>query len=199
MPESTSVRWQQIKSVLASLDKPELIALLKDLFDHSLESRAFLSARFLADGVPDAILDKYRKRIVEQFFPERGFGKLDLRSARRAIRDYHEATSDLAGTVDLMLTYVESGTEFTNQFGDINESFYNSLESVLDEMAVLLRTAEGAALYPRFQDRVSRLARAASGIGWGYGDHVTEQIELLEAEVGKYWEQWTDGGHTPAK
>jgi hypothetical protein len=53
-------------------------------------------------------------------------------------------------------------------------------------MVGLLKTAEGAALYPRFQDRVSRLARIASGIGWGYGDHVAEQIELLEAEVGKH-------------
>ena len=85
MPESTSVKWPPIKSVLASLDKPELIALLKDLFDHSIESRAFLSARFLAEGVPDAILDKYRKRIVEQFLPKRGEGKLDLRSAQRTI------------------------------------------------------------------------------------------------------------------
>jgi len=192
MPESTSVKWPQVKSALASLDKPELVALLKDLFDHSIESRAFLSARFLADGVPDAILDKYRKRVVEQFLPKRGFGKLDLRAARRTIRDYRKATSDLAGTVDLMLTYVESGTDFTNQFGDINESFYNSLESVLDEMVSLLGTSEGAALYPRFQDRVSRLVRAASGVGWGYGDHVTEQIELLETEIGKHWEHWSD-------
>ena len=190
MPEHTSVKWSQVKSALAALDQPELVALLKDLFDHSIESRAFLFARFLADGVPDAILGRYRKRIVDQFLPKRGEGKLDLRSARRTIRDYQKATSDLAGTVDLMLTYVESGTDFTNQFGDINESFYNSLESVLDEMAGLLRTPEGAALYPRFQDRVSRLARAANGIGWGYGDHVMEQIELLEAEVGKQWEHW---------
>ena len=118
MPEHTSVSWSQIKTMLVPLEKPEIIALLKDLFDHSIESQAFLSARFLAEGVPDAILDKYRKRIVEQFFPKRGFGKLDLRAARRTIRDYRQATSDLAGTVDLMLTYVESGTDFTNQFGD---------------------------------------------------------------------------------
>ena len=81
MPESTSVKWPQVKSALASLDKPELVALLKDLFDHSIESRAFLSVRFLAEGVPDAILDKYRRRIVEQFLPKRGFSKLDLRAA----------------------------------------------------------------------------------------------------------------------
>ncbi len=195
MPDHTSVKWSQIKSAIASLDKPELVALLKDLFDHSIESRAFLSVRFLAEGVPDAILDRYRKRIVDQFLPRRGEGKLDLRLARRTIRDYRKATSDLAGTIDLMLTYVESGTDFTNQFGDINESFYNSLESVLDEMVGLLKTPEGAALYPRFEDRITRLAMRAGGIGWGYGDHVAEQIELLETEVGKQWESWSDEDH----
>jgi hypothetical protein len=32
----------------------------------------------------------------------------------------------------------------------------------------------------------------ANGIGWGYGDHVAEQVELLEIEVGKHWEHWSD-------
>ncbi len=71
-------------------------------------------------------------------------------------------------------------------------------------MVGLLRTAEGVALYPRFQDRVSRLASIASdvllsvGIGWGYGDHVTEQIELLEADVSEQWEHWAEEGRVPA-
>ena len=46
---------------------------------------------------------------MEQFLPKRGEGKLDLRAARRTIRDYCKATFDLAGMVDLMLTYVKSG------------------------------------------------------------------------------------------
>lgn len=70
MTEFTSAKWPQVKSVLASLDKPELVTLLKDLFDHSIESHASLSARFLAEGVPDAILAKRRKRIVAQFLPQ---------------------------------------------------------------------------------------------------------------------------------
>ena len=40
-----------------------------------------------------------------------------------------------------MLTYVENGTGFTRQFGDINESFYHNLESVLNELAQLLMGA----------------------------------------------------------
>ena len=41
------------------------------------------------------------------------------------------------------------------------------------KMVSLLKTPEGAALSPRFQDRVSRVARMANGISWGYRDHVT--------------------------
>jgi uncharacterized protein YicC (UPF0701 family) len=81
-----------------------------------------------------------------------------------------------------MLTYVENGTEFTHEFGDINESFYNSLESVLNEMAQLL-TREGKELYPRFRERVQRLATLVDGIGWGYGDAVRDQVYQLENEL----------------
>jgi len=32
-----------------------------------------------------------------------------------------------------MLHYVETGTEFTNTYGDIDEPFYNSLISMLNQ------------------------------------------------------------------
>jgi hypothetical protein len=81
-----------------------------------------------------------------------------------------------------MLTYVENGTEFTREFGDINESFYNSLESVLNEMAQLLMV-EGRELYPKFREQVQRLATRADGIGWGYGDALRDQVYQLENEL----------------
>lgn len=81
-----------------------------------------------------------------------------------------------------MLTYVENGTEFTHEFGDINESFYNSLESVLNEMAQLLMR-EGKELYSRFRERIRRLATLVDGIGWGYGDAVRDQVYQLENEL----------------
>ena len=112
---------------------------MKDLHDASPENRDFLRARFDAENAGGEALEKYRRKIVEQFFPQRGFGKLKLAEARKAIRDYRKATGNVAGTVDLLLTYVENGTEFTQQFGDINEAYYNSLESALNELATLLR------------------------------------------------------------
>jgi hypothetical protein len=182
MSEKKSTGWQNMRRQLDDWSKPALIALVKDLHDALPDNRDFLLARFQADEDIGAALEKYRRKIVEQFFPARGDGKLKLAEARKAIRDYRKATGNLTGTIDLMLTYVENGTEFTHEFGDINESFYNSLESVLNEMAQLLMR-EGKELYPRFRERIQRLATLADGIGWGYGDAVRDQVFQLENEL----------------
>lgn len=182
MTEKKPTGWQMVRQQLNGWSKPALITLVKDLYAASPDNRDFLHARFQAEENGGTMLEKYRRKIVEQFFPARGDGKLKLAEARKAIRDYRKATGNLEGTIDLMLAYVENGTEFTREFGDINESFYNSLESVLNEMAQLLMGA-GAGLYPKFRERVQRLATRAEGIGWGYGDALRDQVYQLENEL----------------
>src|SRR3990172_91626 len=112
----SKVKWSDVEKQLDYLDQPELIEVLRDLFNSSDTVRAFLANRFLPQG-------------------------------------------DRGGKIELLLTYVESGTRFTNDYGDINESFYSSLESALGEMADLLKTPEGVRLYPQFQKRIEALAR----------------------------------------
>ena len=177
-----STGWSQMRAQLKDWTKPALIALIKDLYEASAANRDFLHARFQAEESGGAALEAYRRKIIEQFFPKRGFGKLKLAEARKAIRDYRKATGNVAGTVELMLTFVENGTEFTLEFGDIDEPFYNNLASVLSEMVKLL-WQEGAELYPRFRERIIGLQTDADDIGWGFGDYVREQVYFLEAEL----------------
>ena len=114
------------------------MALVKDLYDHAADDRDFLEARCQVEGGGSAALEKYRRKIIEQFFPRYGSGieKVKLGEARKAIRDYRKATGNLAGTLELMLTYVESGTQFTCECGDMDEGFYKSL--VLEKTSVEL-------------------------------------------------------------
>ncbi len=79
---------------------------------------------------------------------------------------------------------MEICTEFSRQFGYPVESFYNSLESVLGEIVSLL-LRESAESYPRFRERIQRLATLARGIGWGYGDTVRDRVFVLEGELGR--------------
>lgn len=180
--EKKPTGWSAIRRYLNEQPKPALLALVKDLYDASSGNRNFLHARVQAEAGDGPAVEKYRRTIIEQFYPSRGYGKIKLTEARKAIREYRRATGNLAGTIDLMLTYVETGTEFTRDYGDINEAYYNSLESVLREMTQLLRMEEPAS-YPRFRERIQRLEDHADHIGWGYGDALRHHVRLLEAEL----------------
>jgi hypothetical protein len=81
------------------------------------------------------------------------------------------------------MTYVENGTRFTHEFGDIDERFYNSVESALEELAALLR-GEARGMYPQFRDRLARVEQKTDGIGWGFHDFVVDVVWQLEEELG---------------
>lgn len=175
--------WSAVRKQLISWENPALLALVKDLYDSDAVNRDFLHARCQADEGGREALETYRRKIVEQFFPARGFGKLKLVEARKAIRDYRKATGDLSGAGELLITYVENGTRFTHEYGDIDERFYNSVVSALDELAALLR-GEAQKLYPQIRDRLAEVVDMADGIGWGFGDSVGDVVARLEEELG---------------
>ena len=175
--------WSAVRLHLATWEKPALLALVKDLYDAATVNRDFVEARCKAEESGDEILEKYRRKIVEQFFPTRGEGKLKLGEARKAIRDYRKATRNVSGTADLLMTYVENGTRFTHEYGDIDERFYSSVESALDELATLLR-GEAREIYPKFSDRLAKVEKMTEGIGWGFHDFVADVIGRLQEELG---------------
>lgn len=91
--------WSALGPHLATLDKPALLALVKDLYEVAAGNRDFIQARCQAGRESGGeILEKYRGKIVEQFYPARGQPKLKLSEARKAIRDYRKATGDFPGT-----------------------------------------------------------------------------------------------------
>jgi hypothetical protein len=175
--------WSTVRQQLTTWEKDALLALLKDLWEVAAENRDFINARIKTGESGSEALEKYRGKIVEQFFPARDFGKLKLGEARKAIRDYRKATGNLSGTVELLMAYVENYAKFTHEFGDIDERFYNIVESALEELATLLR-GEARALYPQFRDRLAQVEKMTDGIGWGFHDFVGDIVEQLEEELG---------------
>ena len=112
---------------------------------------------------------------------------MNLGEARKAIREYHKATGNAAGTVTLMLEYVECGASFANEYGEDSQAFYSSLESVLKELVTLLLEAEPD-LCLQFRDRLSQFARIANRLGWCFADVVSEQMGLLD----DHFDEFTD-------
>lgn len=68
-----------------------------------------------------------------------------------------------------MLVYVETGVSFTNDFGDMNESFYSSLESMFMR-AMKLMQKEG--ILNKFTDRAEAIVEDTRNVGWGFHDYL---------------------------
>ena len=132
-------------------------------------------------------MQKYRQRIVENFLTTDDWGMSDLPNmllAARPVADYRQLTGEILGTLDLMLAFVETGTRFTAQYGDIDEPFYEGLELMLDDFRDLLLANPHLYEEGDLSLRLPRLARDAGWMGWGYGDYVTEQVSGIMRHFG---------------
>jgi len=176
-------RWSDLKKKLVELDRSALVALIKDLHDASKTNQAFLASRLASPLEAEGALESYRERVVKAFYPGRGIPTQlpRLSVGRTVLREYKRARpDDLYGLADLMLTYVETGTRFTNEFGDIDDAFYSSLVSVLRDLTNLLAEPTARAAYHRLQYRIATLVVETGHIGWGYGDDVADIVLPLQ-------------------
>ena len=71
-----------------------------------------------------------------------------------------------------MLYYVECGVEFTNLYGDIDERFYYSLESMFADFVRLLNSMENDSSYRRQSKRIRAVFEDTRNIGWGFSDEM---------------------------
>lgn len=152
----------------------ELVQLIGELYQLSGENRRFLSARL---GDPSKQLEEYRQVVADAMSPDllRKGAKVRIAEAKQAITHYERATGDQAGTLDLMVTFVEQGTALAAEVGYGDQAFFLSLESMLSR--ALARFSKSPpevvhAIAPRLLD----LPEAARDIGWGYGDYVADAV-----------------------
>ncbi|MEK6742168.1 MAG: hypothetical protein AABZ15_01045 [Nitrospirota bacterium] len=169
--KKTNASWNDVKKALAGHGKTALLGLIADLYDYSAQNRNFLHARFSTGADP---LKPYKKIIDDALFPDVMKNKpVRIADAKRAISDYKKAIGDQKGSLELMLFFVETGTAFTLDLGDMDENFYLALERMYKKAIDLLLTFDEDivdAYYPRFEKLVS----SSENIGWGYHDSLAD-------------------------
>ena len=181
------MNWTDIRKILKDAPNEALLDILKGLYNLSPQNKAFIRTLLLPGRQDTELLEKSRKLVIRAIYADtKGIPHMPrFGESRKAIRTYQKATGDVAGTLDLMLLHVERGTQFTNDFGDIDEPFYIALETMLGNIVDLLfESSDAKALYAQFENRFDRLERSASDIGWGYGDAVSEMIGDLRERMG---------------
>lgn len=163
--------WSDVKSKVGGLDQKQLIQIVGDLYRLSKENQEFLNARF---GVLDDPLAPFKKSIEESMYPDIYSDKpIQISKAKGAIRRYSKAVGDLIGEAELKTFFVECGNQFTVEYGDMDEGFYNALNLMYKEAIDKILSLPVEQRY-EFRERLEEIMESSRNIGWGYHDALRE-------------------------
>jgi hypothetical protein len=155
----------ELKNTLEQFDKKDLIKLVLDLAKLQKDNMAWLDTKLQGSKHISESVEYYKKKILSSFE-----GRINLKVAKKAISDFRKASNDRESLIDLMLLYVESGTEITIKYGDMYEQFYYSLECMYGDTVELLNKWGDKNLIEKFRPRLKAVVTKTEGMGWGYHD-----------------------------
>lgn len=160
----------KLKKHLQMLPKEQIIELFLKLYDARKEAKEYLDFYLMPNSMAE--VEKYKKAIRQEFFPDRGFSeKPSFAKCRKVISDFQKLKPDPHCVADLMLFYIEQGCEYSVTFGDMWEQYYTTLENNF-EKAVRVIAQNGLVL--DYYKRIENLLDNAQNCGWGFGDTLAD-------------------------
>jgi len=102
--------WYEVRKTLEGFEKKDLIQLIIELAKLQKDNMAWLDAKLLGQEEFPKLVEYYKEKIMSSFW------ELDLKLAKKGISDFKKASKDREGLIDLMIFYVEQGTEFTLKY-----------------------------------------------------------------------------------
>lgn len=169
-----------LNKYLKSMTPEEMVQLIKKCFDTSQEIKRLLAIKILGEEAIASLFYEYQKKVRNEFFPDRGHGKLRLHEARAAIKEFERIAKHDKYSLELKLFYVEMGVEFTNTYGDIDERFYNNIAAMYWEVISSVNNDNTGELFEEYEERISAVVENTSGIGWGFHDDLKDSHAQLK-------------------
>lgn len=164
------MKINELKRNLKESTKEELIKEIVDLFKKNDFVKDYYDSKYGAENSL-SVLIKHKDIIENEFFPKRGDGRARLSIAKKAINEFKKLSQDKTLIAELMIFYVETGVKYTDCYGDIDEPFYLSMESMYERVVKFIVSNNLVAI---FNDRCLKIVNDTAGMGWGFHDQLCD-------------------------
>ena len=165
--------WKKVKQKVENEKKQDLIKLIADLYRESEDVQLFLNSRYLRETVSMKAL---KKSIFKALSPDDSYnGNLKWHEAADVVKNYRLASQDQTGVAELMVYYMEVANQFTLDYGDIDEDYYDTAVGWFEKTARYVKALKKKdAKAADFIERLRNTVDSTEGIGWGYHDGLCE-------------------------
>jgi hypothetical protein len=162
----------ELKKHLRTYEQEELIQLITDLSEMSKKTREYLASEIQREETANALYAEAKQEVKELVSPDGKEEWPHLSRAKKTIKNFKVSTDNKPMTVDLMLYFVEEGTEFAKTRGNLDEKFYSRLVSMYARIAEECEQDE--LLFHKFNERLHKVLEAAAPIGTEYPAALTD-------------------------
>jgi hypothetical protein len=169
--KNSNIPWNTIEKVLSKSSPKEMLRLVQQLYKLNQENRTYIQTKY---GLVDPI-KTYKDILRECFHSDNLFDDLGLSSVKKAIRQYKQVVGDTKGILELTIFSIERGTQATLEYGDMNGSFYDSLETLFFQAVNILKQSDPSVI-DHYLPRLRSVVKKADGIGWGYYDTIADVL-----------------------
>jgi hypothetical protein len=164
---SINSKLTQYVESLSPKDRIKEIRKLSQLFPDVAE---YYQAKLSNEGETE-LMNKYTSIIEKEFRSDNVPGRARISVAKKAVSDFIKISTRSFNKAEIMMRYVESGVRFTNAYGDIDEPFYNSMETMFEKALKYISENKTREV---FRERCAKIVSDTDGIGWGFYDGLSE-------------------------
>ena len=160
-----------LKKYLQSLPKEQVIETVLEMYDNMKPVKEYLE--FFLNPNEKEMFEKYRAVIINEFYPRAKYTdpKTRFSVAKKAIADFRALKPSPELLADLMLTLPEMACQFTYDYGDMTEQYYNS---AYNNFKAALEYIHKNNLLDSFKLRCVDCLKWASDCGYGFEDDLND-------------------------
>ena len=117
--------------------------------------------------------DFYKELIYQGFFPSRRFSQPNFESSKKALENYRKIADSASDLVEMMLYYVEIGSDFMTEFDGIAEDTCMDLENTFE---AALKQIVKDNLQNKFENQCRKIVEDAND-GYGFQETLESHFD----------------------
>ncbi len=159
---------REVRKELMVLEKEELVFHISELYKKYKDVKEYFD--FYADPDEEKIIEKFKARVHEGFYPNRGW-RLKLYRSRKAINEFKKLGISNEADATLMLYFTEVAVMYAREKKTKTESYYTRMENSFEKALELMEKYE---LLAHFQPQCENIVERSAPFPWRAGEIMSE-------------------------
>lgn len=168
----------ELKKILKEYNQDEIIKLVLEIRASCKDAKKYLDIKY-DDGKEELKIYNEAHDKIEKVFHGNPM-RMKISAAKKPLSEFKKFSKNPELVMDLELYYVECGVWFTNEYGDMYDSYYDSFISVFDKFVNNINSYDNYDFFLKLKERIIKLVADTQNIGYGFPDDMEEYVSNIK-------------------